>query len=64
MKRPLAAREILKLSSQERDQVLEAAANLAYEDYVSDPELTGFEAFGDTTRARSMSLRPPGTTCR
>ena len=54
MKRPLTAREMLKLSSQERDRVLEAAANLAYEDYVSDPELTGFEAFGDTTRARSM----------
>jgi len=40
-----SAQELLQLSSQERDRILEAAADLAYEDYVNDPELTAFEAF-------------------
>jgi len=44
-------KELLKLSSQQRDQILEAAANLAYEDYVNDPELTAFEAFDEAVNS-------------
>lgn len=45
VKKTHSAQELLQLSSQERDRILEAAANLAYEDYTNDPELTAFEAF-------------------
>lgn len=45
VKRTHSVQELLQLSSQERDRILEAAANLAYEDYINDPELTAFEAF-------------------
>ncbi len=45
MKNTHSAQELLQLSSEERDLILEAAANLAYQDYATDPELTGFEAF-------------------
>ncbi len=45
VKKAHSAQELLKLSSEERNRILEAAADLAYEDYVNDPELTAFEAF-------------------
>jgi hypothetical protein len=43
--RTLRSLELLKLSSKERDRILESAASLAYEDYANDLELTAFEAF-------------------
>lgn len=41
---PTSARELLKMSPQERDRILEAAAALAAGDYESDSELTNFRA--------------------
>lgn len=38
--------ELLALSSDQRDAILEAQAALAEHDYRNDPELTAFEAFG------------------
>ncbi|HEX3446938.1 MAG TPA: hypothetical protein VHS97_01725 [Isosphaeraceae bacterium] len=38
--------ELLALSSDRRDMILEAQAALAEHDYRNDPELTAFEAFG------------------
>ena len=52
VKKTHSVQELLQLSSQERDRILEAAANLAYEDYTKDPELTAFEAF-ETADANS-----------
>jgi hypothetical protein len=40
-----SATELRKLSSEERDAILEAAAARAEQEYRSDPELTAFEAF-------------------
>lgn len=40
----LGAVELLKLSSGERNQILEASAELAYADYLNDSELTSFAA--------------------
>ncbi|HUG92146.1 MAG TPA: hypothetical protein VML55_15000 [Planctomycetaceae bacterium] len=40
------AAELRKLPAEQRDAILEAAATLAEEEYRSDAELTGFEAFG------------------
>ncbi len=40
----LGATELLKLSSNERNQILEAAAELAFADYLTDSELTSFAA--------------------
>ena len=45
VKKTHSAQELLQLSSEERNRILEAAAKLAYEDYTNDPELTAFEAF-------------------
>jgi hypothetical protein len=42
----LSARELLKLSREERDAILERAAIIAEPLYRSDPDLTAFEAFG------------------
>jgi len=39
-----SANELLKLSSEERNKILEAAASLAYNDYVTDPQLSDFTA--------------------
>lgn len=47
----MKTKEFLKLSSQERDRILETAANLAYEDYANDPELTAFEAFDEAVNS-------------
>jgi hypothetical protein len=41
------ATELRKLSPAERDVILEAAAELAENDYRSDKQLTAFEAFGE-----------------
>ena len=41
-----AATELRKLSQEQRDAILEAAAALAEEEYRSNAELTAFEAFG------------------
>jgi hypothetical protein len=38
--------ELLALSPDQRDTILEAQAALAEHDYRNDPELTAFEAFG------------------
>jgi len=40
------ASELRKMSREQRDAILEAAATQAEEDYRNDPELTAFEAFG------------------
>jgi hypothetical protein len=42
------ASELRKLPSEQRDAILEAAAIQAEEIYRNDPELTDFEAFGET----------------
>jgi hypothetical protein len=39
--------ELRKLSPEERDAILAAAAALAEEHYRNNPELTDFEAFGE-----------------
>ena len=39
------AAELRKLSPEQRDAIMEAAAALAEEDYRNNPELTAFEAF-------------------
>jgi hypothetical protein len=41
------ATELLKLPLEERDKILEEQAILAEELYRTDPDLTGFEAFGE-----------------
>jgi acyl-CoA reductase-like NAD-dependent aldehyde dehydrogenase len=38
--------ELRKMSPEERDAILEAAATVAEEEYRKNPELTAFEAFG------------------
>lgn len=40
------ASELRRLPAKERDAILEAAAELAAEDYNNDAALTAFEAFG------------------
>jgi hypothetical protein len=40
------AAELRKLTPEQRDAILEAAAARAAVDYENDPELTAFEAFG------------------
>lgn len=40
------ASELRKLPAERRNQILEAAAELAEDDYRHDAELTAFEAFG------------------
>ena len=40
------AAELRKLSAEQRDAILEAAAAQAAEDYSNDRQLTAFEAFG------------------
>lgn len=40
------AAELLKLSVEERDVILAAQAAAAEQEYRTNPELTGFEAFG------------------
>lgn len=39
------AKELLQLPADERDAILEAAALLAVDDYLNDPDLTAFDAF-------------------
>ena len=39
--------ELRKLPREQQDAILAAAAAMAEEDYRSDKELTGFEAFGE-----------------
>jgi hypothetical protein len=46
VKKKWTAAELRKLSCQERDAILKAAAALAEQDYRKSPELTAFEAFG------------------
>ncbi len=43
----LTAAELRKLPREKRQAILAAAAELAEEDYRSDKELTGFEAFSE-----------------
>ena len=43
----LTPSELRKLPREQRQAILAAAAELAEEDYRSDRELTGFEAFGE-----------------
>ena len=40
------AAELMKLPPDQRDAIVEQAADRAQADYHGDPELTGFEAFG------------------
>ena len=40
------AEELRRLPADQRDPILEAAAELAETAYLNDPELTDFEAFG------------------
>jgi hypothetical protein len=46
-KKHWTARELLRLPREERDVILAEQAALAEEEYRTNPELTGFEAFGD-----------------
>ena len=41
------AADLRRLPPHERDAILTAAAELAEEDYRSDPQLTAFDAFGE-----------------
>jgi acyl-CoA reductase-like NAD-dependent aldehyde dehydrogenase len=41
------AAELRRLSAEERDRILSAAAELAAEEYQKDTALTAFEAFGE-----------------
>lgn len=42
----MTAAEILRLPWDEQEAILAAAADRAVHDYLTDPELTAFEAFG------------------
>jgi len=44
---PLTAAEIRRLPPAERDALLAAAAAAAEQEYLSNPALTAFEAFGE-----------------
>ena len=44
---PLTAAEIRQLPAAERDALLAAAAAAAAQEYLSNPALTAFEAFGE-----------------
>lgn len=45
--RQYTARELLNMPAEERDRIMERAAAEAAEVYATDPELAGFEAFGE-----------------
>jgi hypothetical protein len=45
--RSLSPSELVKLPAEKRDEILEAAAALAEEEYRTNRELTDFEAFGE-----------------
>lgn len=45
--RHFTARELLSMPAEERDRIMERAAAEAAAVYATDPELAGFEAFGD-----------------
>jgi len=59
----LTPSELRRLSREQRQAILAAAAKMAEEDYNTDTELTGFEAFSDEemdddsgTSRRSLSM--------
>ena len=43
--KPNSPQDLMRLSREERDRILETAAESALADYLTDPELTGFDAF-------------------
>jgi hypothetical protein len=45
--RRMTADELRRLPADQRDALLEAAAAVAEADYLHDPSLTAFEAFGE-----------------
>jgi hypothetical protein len=49
------ASELRKLPKVERDAILKAAAAKARNDYLKNPELTAFEAFGEDDLYRDSS---------
>jgi acyl-CoA reductase-like NAD-dependent aldehyde dehydrogenase len=56
LKKQWTAAELRALPPEQRAAILEAAAELAEEDYRNDPELTDFEAFGkEDLRGHSSS---------
>lgn len=53
------AAELRQLSAEERNAILEAAAERAEEDYRTDRELTAFDAFGEEDlHVRSSDTEP------
>jgi hypothetical protein len=58
--RTWTAEELLKLPAAEQDAILEAAAAAAEVDYLNDPELTAFEAFGEEDPDGDNSRAEPG----
>ena len=43
----ISARELLRMPIEERNRIMAEAAARAEKDYRSDPDLTGFEAYGE-----------------
>ncbi|MEW6262131.1 MAG: hypothetical protein AB1641_03545 [Thermodesulfobacteriota bacterium] len=56
----LSSREVMKLSMEERERILEASAGAAEEEYRSNPDLTDFEAFGQEDLEIGTSERKGG----
>jgi hypothetical protein len=57
--RPLTAAELRRMLPLDRDAYLAAAAERATREYVNDPELTAFEAFGkEDLHGSSSATRP------
>jgi hypothetical protein len=56
--------ELRKMPREQRQSILAAAAELAEEDYRSDKELTGFDAFSEEERNDDDSDNPPSPVKR
>jgi hypothetical protein len=54
------AAELRKLPAAERDAILAAAAARAETEYRTDPQLTGFEAFGEGDLHGHSTAAPKG----
>jgi hypothetical protein len=52
--------ELRRLPREQRQAILAAAAEMAEQDYLSDKELTGFEAFSEEELNDDESDSPPG----
>lgn len=60
---PVSPSELRKMPREQRQAILAAAAERAEEDYRSDKELTGFDAFSDREQmGRESLLRSPAVS--